>query len=393
MPAAQALLPDVDFALHDVPDLHEILAELRGHGPAVPILFAGRVTWLINGFDAVKHAMTDEEHLSCAEAYKLSLGRTMGPVMATMSGKPHRKNRGVISAVFFPKPMKALVEPVFRVEAEKLADRIAGEKTVDLMQAFARAYTFEIITRLLGLPVTDVDRLMGWADAIMSQGWDFEGALRAKEEMGAYLEPVVRERRRQPGDDFLSLLVTAEIDGEGLDDEEVYAFCRNLFPAGIDTSTKSLGSLLHVVLHDRELRSMAARGGEEREAIVQELLRWEPPLALIPRRCVKDITLGSQTLEAGDNVMLSITGANSDPREFPNPRVFDPSRTNKNLAFGHGEHFCIGSHMARRVLETGLETLLRRFPSMTPCADRPSRIVHGTLRGPRDLWVQVGDAR
>jgi len=394
MSVAKVIRPDLDFALHPLPDLYDVLDEFRALGPAVPVLFATRPLWMVVGFDAVKAAMTDEEHFSTAEAYKRTLGRTMGPVMATMTGTEHRKNRGVVSAVFFPRAMQALVKPVFSVEAERLADEIEAKtgdgESVDLMSGFARRYTFNVITRLLGLPVTDVERLMGWADRIMAQGWDFDGALRAKEEMGAYLEPVVRERREHPGDDFLSLLVKAEIDAEGLSDEEVYAFCRNLFPAGIDTSTNSLGSLLHAVLHDDALRTLARRGEEERESIVQELLRWQPPLALIPRRCVKEVALGQYSLEAGDNVMLSIASANSDPAEFPNPRVFDPSRTNKNLAFGHGEHFCIGSHMARRVLETGLATLLRRFPVMEPCADRPSQIVHGTLRGPRELWVRPG---
>jgi cytochrome P450 len=393
MPLPAPVLPDVDFAFHDLPDLHEVLEGLRKRGPAVPVLFATRPLWMILGYDAVKHAMTDEEHLSTTEAYERTLGLTMGPVMATMSGKAHRKNRGVISAVFFPKPMRALVEPVFRVEAEKLADELAAERQVDLVKGFTRRFTFNVITRLLGLPVTDVDRLMLWADQIMAQGWDFDAALRAKEEMGAYLEPVVRERRGDPGDDFLSLLVQAEIDGEGLTDEEIYAFCRNLFPAGIDTSTNSLGSLLHVVLHDPALRTQAQVGEAEREAITQELLRFEPPLALIPRRCVKDIEIGNQKLSAGENVMLSITSANNDPTEFPDPRRFDPSRGDRHLAFGHGEHFCIGSHMARRVLETGLEVLLRRFPEMAPIPDRPARIVHGTLRGPRELWVELGEAR
>jgi cytochrome P450 len=195
-----------------------------------------------------------------------------------------------------------------------------------------------------------------------------------------------------PADDFLSLLVTAEIDGEGLTEEEVFGFCRNLFPAGIDTSTNSFGSLIHTVLHDEAVRELARRGAPEREAIVQELLRWQPPLALVPRRCVADVTLGAYEIAEGDNLMLSIASANSDPAEFPDPRTFDVSRPNKSLAFSHGEHFCIGSHMARRVLESGLETLLRRFPEMAVCAERPSEIVHGTLRGPRELWVRRGHA-
>ena len=399
MTVADVVRPDLDFALHPLPDLYEVLASFRAIGPAVPVLFATRPLWMIVGHDAVKTAMTDEEHLSTAEAYQRSLGKTMGPVMATMSGSAHRKNRGVVSSVFLPRAMRALVEPVFTVEADALADQLEAKaetgEPVDLVAGYTRRLTFNVITRLLGLPVTDVDRLMSWADRIMAQGWDFEGALRARDEMGAYLEPVVRERRAAPGDDFLSLLVTAEIDGASLTDEEVYAFCRNLFPAGIDTSTNSLGSLLHVVLHDDALFAMAARGADERERIVQELLRFQPPLALIPRRCVAEITLGAHTISPGDNVMLSIASANSDPAVFPEPRRFDPERKNAahHLAFGHGAHFCIGSHMARRVLESGLETIVRRFPEIGPCAERPSSVVHGTLRGPRELWVRLQEGR
>ncbi len=393
MAVADVVRPDLDFALHPLPDLYEILDEFRRIGPAVPVLFATRPLWMIVGYDAVKSAMTDEARFSTAEAYRRTLGRTMGPVMATMSGAAHRKNRGVVSSVFLPRAVQALVEPLFATEADALADEIEAKATggepFDLVAGFARRYTFNVITRLLGLPVTDVERLMQWADRIMAQGWDFEGALRAKEEMGAYLEPVVRERRVSPGDDFLSRLVVAEIDGERLSDEEIFAFCRNLFPAGIDTSTNSLGSLLHTVLHDPALRALASRGPDERERIVLELLRWQPPLALIPRRCVAETELGDRTIGVGDNVMLSIASANSDPAVFPEPRTFDADRANagQHLAFGHGEHFCIGSHMARRVLETGLETMLRRFPAMEACAERPSTIVHGTLRGPRELWV------
>jgi cytochrome P450 len=188
MTVADPIRPDIDFALHPLPDLYEILDELRAHGPVVPILFATRPLWMVQGFEVVKQTMGDETHTSSAAAYKRSLGRTMGPVMATMSGAEHRKNRGVISAVFFPKPMQALVKPVFTVEADELCDELEAtsgdDEPVDLMRAFSRRYTFNIITRLLGLPVTDVERLMGWADAIMSQGWDFEAAMRAKEEIG-----------------------------------------------------------------------------------------------------------------------------------------------------------------------------------------------------------------
>ena len=117
MALPEPVRPDVDFALDPLPDLYEVLDAFRAMGPAVPVLFAKRRLWMIVGHDAVKAAMTDEAHLSTAEAYRRSLGRTMGPVMATMTGRAHRKNRGVIAPVFYPRAMQALVEPVFADEA------------------------------------------------------------------------------------------------------------------------------------------------------------------------------------------------------------------------------------------------------------------------------------
>ena len=108
---------------------------------------------------------------------------------------------------------------------------------------------------------------------------------------------------------------------------------------------------------------------------------------------MQDIEIGGYKTSAGDNVMLSITSANNDPTEFDESRRFDPSRGDRHPAFGDGEHCCIGSHMARRVLRAGLELLLRRFPGMAPMPERTARIVHGTQRGPRTFWVTLGEAR
>jgi len=100
------------------------------------------------------------------------------------------------------------------------------------------------------------------------------------------------------------------------------------------------------------------------------------------------LELGGRRIAVGDDVRLCITGANLDPAQFERPHVFDPERDARSLTFGHGEHFCLGSHMARRVLETGVKTLLQRFPDMRLCADKPVQIIGGVLRGPRELWVE-----
>jgi len=125
-----------------------------------------------------------------------------------------------------------------------------------------------------------------------------------------------------------------------------------------------------------------------REAIVQEGLRWEPPVALLPRICSHDITLGGVDIKKGEWTLFGIAAANSDPTIFDDPRRFDPARTQRNLVFGHGVHSCLGSHLARRELETAIQLIFERFPRMTLAPNRPVEIIGGVLRGPKELWVR-----
>lgn len=392
MPDAPLRLPEIDFAVAPLPDLHEVLAELRAIEPVSRIVFAGRPTWLANDYESVSSHLASDALLSAPAAYEPLSLTTVGRVLPTMSGRQHQLNRAVVSRVFFPGRMRQYAQSLFAEEAERLADAFAGHVRVDLVRAFTRIYTFNNIARILGLPREHVDRLQGWADRLMRSFADVEDATAAGQEMAAYLMPLIRARRAEPRDDVISLLTQAKVGDEGLDDEEVLAFCRNLFPAAIDTSTNSLGSLLRLALGDRDLWRALATDSERREAAVHELLRWEPPLVMIPRRCVEPIELGGQRLAPGDDVRLCLTGAHDDPKQFEAPREFRIDRTGPHLTFGHGEHFCLGTQMARRVLEKGVEVLARRYPDMALCTDEPNPILGGVLRGPSTLWVEPGEA-
>lgn len=385
-------LPEIDFALAPLPDLHDVLAKLRETEPVSRIVFSGKPTWLINDYETVSRHIASDVLLSAPAAYEPLSLTTVGRVLPTMSGRQHRLNRAVVSRVFFPGRMRQYAESLFAEEAERLAARLQGHARVDLVSVFTRVYTFNNIARILGLPREHVDRLQGWADRLMRSFADIEDATAAGQEMAEYLMPLIRARRAEPRDDVISLLTQATVDDEGLSDEEVLAFCRNLFPAAIDTSTNSLGSLLRYALADRELWRGLSMDRKLREAAVHELLRWEPPLVMIPRRCVEEIELGGHTLAAGDDVRLCITGAHDDPKQFDDPRSFRIDRGGPHLTFGHGEHFCLGTQMAKRVLEKGVEVLASRYPDMTLCEDEPNEILGGVLRGPRTLWVRPADA-
>ncbi|MEH6519416.1 MAG: cytochrome P450 [Halioglobus sp.] len=386
-------MSDIDFATEELKDLHEVLAELGSRDIASRILFAGKSIWLITGYDAVRQLMADDSQLSAPAAYDDLLKPSMGEVLATMTGAKHRRNRKLVAGVFFPKKMAELAERVFRKEALLLTESLRGRTSVDLVQDYTRPYTFNNITRLLGLPREDAPLLEGWASRIMHSFIDLPAAIAAKEEMGEYLLPLVSARRLHPEDDVISLLVGIDIDGDRLSDDEVFAFCRNLFPAAIDTSTNSLGSLLAVVLESPRLKRLALDSEAERAAIIEELLRWEPPLVMVPRTCVNQITLGGCKIEPGEDVRLCISAANNDPGRFPNPREFDHERSfNQHITFGHGEHFCLGTHMARRVLDTGLTVLLEQFPEIALDSDAEVEITGGVLRGPRCVQAVLNES-
>ena len=383
------LLPDVDFAYDALPQLHQVLDQLRPHGSVVPVIYHRQPAWLILGYEQLRQAFSDEEHFECARAYRIHSEPSMGKTIQTMSAEQHRINRALVSRPFFPRQIRALVEPLLASQARLLLDEIQGQEQVDLVQAFARPYPFKIITRMLGIPIHDDEQCLSWALKIIDFPWDPEGALQAKAEFDDYLLPLIADRRQAPADDVISVLALSEIEGQQLDDEEILSFCRLLFPAGSDTTYKMLGSLLYAILETPGMKQLARGSDEQRHALVQEGLRWQPPTALLPRMCSQDTQLGGAHIREGDWILFGITAANNDPEVFANPREFDPERSNKNLAFGHGEHFCLGSHLARQELECAIKLLFQRFPEMALSSEHPVEITQAVLRGPKSLWVKL----
>lgn len=389
MIAVAPLLSDIDFARDELPDLHEVLDGLREQGSVVPVRYFGETVWLVTRYAELKQAFSDEEHFPAEAAYMVHSEPAMGRTLQTMSGELHRVNRGLVSRPFFPRAIRQLSESLIVPVADELLERIGTADEVDLVQAFTRPFPFTVITRMLGIPVDDEDRLLGWAMKLIDYPWDPEGALRARQQFADYVQPIIDERRVHPGDDVISLLATAEFEGYRLQDEEILSFLRLLFPAGSDTTYKVGGSLFYAILSDPAMRELACRGAAERTSIVQEALRWQPPTALLPRRCAKDTQLGGVAIAAGDWILFGVTAANSDPAVFPDPRRFDPGRREKNLAFGHGEHFCLGSHLARSELEVAIERVFHHFPHIRLSPDRQVRFSGAVLRGTPELWVRL----
>jgi len=378
---------DIDLARSPVPDLHARIAEARRTAPVVPVCFHGRSAWLTTTHAETRTALADEERFPSASIQEPLVGKTM----QSMVGPQHRRNRALIASAFTPRSIGAQQTELLEPLAHELIDGLAGESRFDLVPRFAHRYPALVITRLLGVPVHDEALFLQWGLDLFLFPWNPDKATRAWKAFRDYLAPVVRDRREEPGEDLLSALVRVELAGEKLSDDEIFSFLGILYPAGADTAYKAIASMLAVVLRDRVLFERARAESGIRESIADETLRWEAPVALLPRRAARDTQLGGQAIAAGDQMLLGIAAANRDPAVFADPDRFDPDRRQleKSLVFGHGPHFCLGAQLARAELRVALGALAERLPGM--CLEDPCDIetTGAILRGPRRVVVRT----
>ena len=204
-----------------------------------------------------------------------------------------------------------------------------------------------------------------------------------------YFVEVMAERRGAPGDDLISELVRAEVDGERLSDEEIYSFLRLLLPAGVETTYRASGSLLFALLNDRpQLDALYSDRSLYAQAF-EEVLRWEPPVTVILRRATRDAELAGVKIDEGADVALMIGAANRDERKFTDPDRYDLFRQQRqHVGFGFGVHVCLGMHLARMESRVAVNTLFDRLGPMMldPEAD-PPHIEGLAFRSPLSLPV------
>ncbi|KAA2262292.1 cytochrome P450 [Solihabitans fulvus] len=282
----------------------------------------------------------------------------------------HRKLRRLVSEAFTPR-MVASLEPRIAQLTGELLDEIDGAG-FDLVQGLAYPLPVIVIAELLGVPATDRDLFQRWADDIFSsQITDLTDqdqiaeATKRTTELNAYLLDHTSRRRARPGDDLMSRLVEARVDDEALDDDEIVNFSRLLLLAGHITTTMLLGNAM-LCLHDNPdaAAELRADPGLVPRAI-EEILRVRPPFTMTARVVAEDTEIAGVAVPAGRMIMGWLLSANHDERQFPDPDRFDLHRDpNRQAAFGHGIHFCLGAPLARLEGRIALGALLDRFPDI-----------------------------
>jgi cytochrome P450 len=385
----------VDFGVDPLPDFHQRMAALRESGHrVVPVCYLGQTAWLVLRHAEVAALYRSEAEVPAAPAYRRHSEPAQGRTLLCMEGDEHRVNRLLVSGAFHPNAVREAVTAVLEPLAHELVDSLSNATGADLVAAFCHRYPFKVITHLLGVPVADEPLLQAWLDGLFQYPWDPQCAIEARAAITDYLAPVVDERRRQPRDDLLSLLATAEVEGRHLEDEEIYAFVRLIFPAGADTTYLSLGSLLWAVLGDRRLYQQLLLQPGLRDAAVEEGLRLYGAVCLQPRYTERPVTIAGVTIPAQSVLLYGNAPANRDPEVFDDPEAFLLQRPPRHRAvtFGGGPHYCLGAHLARAEIRTGLGVVLDRLSGLALAPPGSPGPTGAVLRGVRSLpvtWDQV----
>jgi cytochrome P450 len=373
--AATPVMPEVDFGADPLEDLYERLAQLRAAGHrVVPVRYIGETAWLVLRHRDVTEAFADEARLPAAAAYERTAVPAMGRILMAMRGERHRVSRALAGGGMLPGAIRRATERLLVPVAHALIDRLAGRegRPVDLVEAYTKPYPVTIISRLLGVPVADQNQIIDWLAQLIRLQWEPERALAARAALDAYLEPILEARRREPGEDMISALVTADVDGQRLGQEEILSFLRLLYPAGAETTYHTMGALLYEVLRDPAVHGRAMASAADRTAAVEEALRLHAPATLLPRFAETAVEIAGVVIPAGGMVLLGAGAANHDPELFAEPERFSLDRGRIDHAtFGRGPHFCLGSHLAREELKLSLGLLLERLAGLRLASDAP----------------------
>jgi hypothetical protein len=297
----------------------------------------------------------------------------------------HSRIKKLLASAFVPARVAAVEAPV-RDRVVELIGRFVSRGRCDASQEFARSVPAGVICRLLDLPPDDEDRFIGWAYALLEITGTPE-ALQMAMEMMMYLNELVGRRQREPGDDLVSYLAHAVVEGDRLDPGEIVLSTIELIVAGIDTTWDTLAATLwHLARHPDQQRLLRSEP-ERIPAAVEEFLRVFAPVT-VGRLVTADTEFRGQRLRQGEMVLIPFPSANRDGGEFPDPdRVVLDRTPNRHFAFGTGVHRCVGANLARLELVVGLEEFLRLVPEFRLDDDGVVDWCVGHIRGPRHVPI------
>ena len=316
------------------------------------------------GYMASVAATGDRSHLA-------DFDRAEAGSMLEIEPPVHTRLRALVNRAFVSRQVEKL-RPRAEALAHDLIDRFEGDGRTELISSFATPIPATIIAEMMGVPAETGPRLVAWSNDMVRMYMhrptraDAERANSSAREFAEFVRRHADERRRNPGDDLLSVLIAAREDGEKLSDDELVSSAILLLNAGHEATVHQTGNAVRTIL---------AQGGDPRRffatpdataATVEECLRFDAPLHMFTRYAYETVEIApGVTLNPNEQVALLLGAANSDPSAFDKPRTFRPGRADqKNVTFGAGIHFCIGAPLARLELQAALKVLFERLPGL-----------------------------
>ncbi len=373
-------------------DLYEPLAEARRKAPvhlSTQAALTGNKDYrtqkeftdvsfsCVLGFDHAQEALADERLSSTI--WDLTIGQVWGHSIIGMDGAEHRHHRALIAQAFTRKSLSRWRETAIEPAVHGLIDRFEQKGSADLYRDFTVLFPVYIITEMMALPFDQIALFNKWAGETVAAFYDLDAAKAASKNLEEYLSPLIQERRGGSGDDLITLLANAELEGSKLSTIDIVSFLRLLLPAGGETTARSTANtLLGLLRNHRQLEALVSDRSLLPQAI-EEGVRWEPPLMSISRLALDDLELGGVEIKRDSIVEVSIGAANRDHTRWgDDAEDFDIFRDKKaHIAFAWGPHTCLGAHLARLEMAAAMTALFDRLPNLRLDPERGA-----------DAWVQ-----
>jgi cytochrome P450 len=349
--------------------------------------------WIAYRYDDCSRILRDAKTFT-STAYDSTIGMVMGHMILGMDDPEHRDHRNLVAHAFRERSL-ARWEPEFIAPIiDELIDRFVADGEADLVRQLTFEFPVRVIARLLGLPEEDFPRFHRWGIELIGLVADIDRGLAASESLRDYFAGIVAERRSNPAEDVISDLIAAEVDGERLTDEAIYSFLRLLLPAGAETTYRSSGNLLFLLLHHPDQLDAVRADRSLLPQAIEEGLRYEPPLLTINRTTTCEVELAGVTIGPGESISPHIGSANHDETRWEDAETFDISRPAiPHIAFAHGPHMCLGMHLARLETRVLLNKVFDRLEDIAfDPGDTDAYIRGDVFRSPTALPVRFRPA-
>lgn len=348
-----------------------------------------RDTWDVFVYEDVYRVLSDAATFSSDRYAILNPEAANNVSLIAMDPPKHTSFRNIVNRAFTPKVVTDLAPRIEQITNE-LLDAIAGKGETELIEDLSGPLPVIVIAEMLGIPIADRRLFKEWSDKLVEvPNVQSEEALqqsmmekgRVSQDLGAYFKKILDDRRENPGNDLITTLLQAEVDGERLNEGQLLSFCLLLLVAGNETTTNLITNAVRIFAEQPELQTQLREKPELIPSAVEEVLRYYSPVMSIPPRfATQDVELGGQLIKKGDQVIPWLASANRDEAKFPNADQFIMDRNpNPHLAFGWGVHFCLGAPLARLEAHIALKAIIERLPNIQFAAGMELQPITSTL--------------